>query len=79
MNIDFELRGVKLTGTTKKVCEELTAYACRMRELHRQPVFRVKVADLVAMRAFAKKNMRPTDTLDKLRLDGQEVIGYDGQ
>lgn len=78
MTTDFDLNCVKLTGTTKKVCAELRDYAKRMAELRREPVFRVRIPDFIAMRKFAEKHIRPTDTLGTLKLDGREVCRYDG-
>jgi len=76
-NIEFS--GMKLTGPTKKVCAELREYIKRMLELHREPVLRVRKGDYVAMRRFAEKQIRPTDTLGIIKLDGREIFRYDGE
>jgi len=79
METNFELSSVKLTGRTKKLCAELRDYAARMIELKREPVFRVRIPDYIAMRKFASKNIRPTDTLGAIKLDGREISRYDGE
>ncbi len=78
MTTDFDFSCTKLTGTTKKLCSELRDYAKRMAELHREPVFRVRIKDFIAMRAFAEKHLRPGDKLGLIKLDGREVCRYDG-
>jgi hypothetical protein len=78
METNFELSSVKLTGRTKKLCAELRDYAARTAELRREPVFRVRIPDFIAIRAFASKHIRPGDTLGAIKLDGREVSRYDG-
>lgn len=73
--MNFELNGVKLTGRTKKVVAELNDYVARMRELKREPVYRVKQADYLEIRNFAKKHMEKGDLLDYVTLGGHAIIG----
>lgn len=78
METNFDLSSVKLTGRTKNLAAELRDYAMRMVELKRTPVFRVRIPDFVAIRKFASKHIRPTDTLGIVKLDGREINRYDG-